>query len=111
MTRDDDTERNKHGGSLIHSVCCLPSSGQGLSEGSGREPSLNEESSLPALKDGLAPQICLHPAEETAGTAALTHRELAHLPAVHQLALFLWGDGVGHFLGEMERPWVSAHTQ
>lgn len=72
--------------------------------------------SLPAfrglwVKDRLALQICVHPAEGTVGTAALTHRELAHLPAVHQLTLFLGGDGVGHFLGEMERPWVPARTQ
>ena len=37
-----------------------------------------------------------------------THRELAHLPAVHPLVLRLGGDGVGQFLEEKGLPWVPA---
>ena len=42
------------------------------------------------------------------GAPGGTHRELAHLPAVHPLVLRLGRDGVGQFLEEKGLPWVPA---
>lgn len=47
-----------------------------------------------------------------AGPRRPTHRELAHLPSVHQLAVPLRRDGIGQFLGENELlQWTRRHLQ